>query len=185
MSPVPNAPIDYSAPVFVTSGLTWTSGPLAVAGTWGFGVRAANQWGEEQNLDASVYVTFDSQGNDITNRPSAPTNLRAFPVAGAKIKIEWAAGPASTPAKRVTSFAVYMTAGPHVSYGAAAQIVQANGAIAGVYQDTQQGIDGQLYTIGVRASNASGTEHNMITVQATADGTGPGPVSGLTLTPVP
>jgi hypothetical protein len=164
---------------------TWTSSALTVPGTWGFGIRAYNAAGEEQNLDCSVYVTFDAQGHDITNVPSAPVALRAFATKGAGIRVEWAAGPATTPAKRATGFYVYMTAGATISYATPDATVNANTAILGSYVANLTGIDGVSYTVGVRAFNATGTESNTNTVSVTADGTRPTAVTGLTATPVP
>lgn len=192
MSPAVGQPIDYDTPVATTAGLTWTSGPLLVPGPWSFGVRAANLYGEEQNLDCSVTVLFDANGNDISNVPPPPVGLRAFPTAGAKIKVEWSAGlPSANPKKRPSGFHVYMSAGTSLSYSSPAATVSATtgitagGAIAGAYQTTLQGVDGTLYTIGVRAFNSVAEEANTTTVTATADGTGPLDVSNLLITLVP
>ena len=83
----------YSSPIATTGLLTRTVfGPLALPRTWRFGVRAYDTATmlEEENLDAAVTIILDAAGIDITNRPKAPTALRAFPRAGGTIRVEWA-----------------------------------------------------------------------------------------------
>jgi hypothetical protein len=180
----PGQPIDYNTPVATTMLLTWTSSGLIVPGVWGFGVRAENEYGEEQNLDCALTVIFDASGHDITNIPAPPIALRAFATAGAGIRVEWAYPPARG-AKAPTGFHAYLGS-PSPDYTTPAATVAANGAIMGGFQINIPGlVDGTTYRVGVRAYNASGEEANATTVSVTADGTGPAPVSGLTLTPVP
>lgn len=185
MSPVAGDPIDYNAPVFTTAGLTWTSAPLPVPGRYGFGVRAANSAGEEQNLDASVFVTFSATGFDVSNIPPPPVGLRAFARAGAKIVIEWSAGSTTVGGKKPIGFHVYATAGAILSYAVPVATVPFGASIAGAYQAVYQGIDGDTYTIGVRVYNASGEDGNTVTVAVTAVATGPLPVGGLSAVLVP
>ena len=85
-------PINYNSPIATVSVLTWTSSPLAFPGIWRFGVRAFDPVTmlEEENLDCAVTIILDASGIDITNRPKAPTALRAFPRAGGTIRVEWA-----------------------------------------------------------------------------------------------
>jgi hypothetical protein len=73
-------PINYGSAIATVGGLTWTSSALAYPGTWRFGVRAFNAFGEEQNLDCAVTIVLDAGGFDITLRPVAPVGLRAFAV---------------------------------------------------------------------------------------------------------
>ena len=77
-------PIGYTT-VIATVGLsnsTWTSTTITAPGTWRFGIRAMNGYGEEQNLDCAVTIVLDAFGNDITNQPQPPTGLRAHATAG-------------------------------------------------------------------------------------------------------
>jgi len=169
-----NGPIDYATPVATTALTTWTSGPLAVPGTWRFGVRAFDQYGEEQNLVCSVTVTFDQWGNDITNRPLPPAGLRAFPLSGGRIRVEWTslfAGPAARAAAR---YDVYMTAGPAPDYAAPAATVPASAGLFGIYGTTLTGgIDEQEYAIAVRAVNAHGDDGGAAFVAVAAEAAGP------------
>lgn len=188
MSPGVNQPIDYTTVVSTVLGFentTWTSGPLAVPGTWGFGVRAYDDAGEEQNLSASVFVTFDAAGHDISNMPPAPVGLRAFATKGAGIRVEWAPGATSIAAKRPTGFHVYLTAGSTLSYATPAATVAANTSIQGAFHANLTGIDGVSYTVGVRAYNSSGEEQNTVTRSVTADGSGPLPISSLASVAIP
>ena len=84
-----NGSINYNVPIATVYGYTWTSPPLTYPDTWRFGVRAFNQYGEEQNLDAAVTIILDAGGNDITLRPSPPVGLRAFALAAGSVRAEW------------------------------------------------------------------------------------------------
>jgi hypothetical protein len=179
-------PIDYSTPIATTGLLTWTSSPLAFPGTWRFGVRAFDTLTmlEEENLDAAVTIILDAAGIDITNRPKAPTALRAFPRAGGTIRVEWAYNTIN-PAPVPTGFHVYKgTTGPP-NYGVVAATVSFQAAVAGAFMVDLPGlVNGTVYTIGVRAFNSTAEEPNTVTVNCTADSTGPTAVVSLTATAI-
>jgi len=153
-------------------------------GAWSFGVRAENANGEEKNLDCAVSIVLDAFGNDITNRPDPPMGLRAFPLAGASIRVEWSY-PTTRGAKAPVGFNVYIGAGVSPNYSAPAAAVAYNAGILNTYIANLSGlVDGVTYSIGVRSFNASGEEANTRSLQVTADATGPGPVDGLSAAPI-
>lgn len=180
------APIDYSLPIATTGLLTWTSSPLGFPGTWRFAVRAFDPVTslEEENLDAAVTIILDASGVDITNRPKAPTALRAFPRAGGTIRVEWAYNTIN-PAPVPTGFHVYKGTGGVVSYGSPAATVSFQAAIAGSFVTDLTGlVNGTVYTIGVRAYNSTAEEPNTVTVNCAADATGPAAVVSLSATAI-
>jgi hypothetical protein len=173
-------PINYAAPIATVSGTTWTSGTLASTGTWSFGVRAFDGYGEEQNLDCAVTIVLDANGNDITNRPMPPVGLRGFATPNASIRVEWSYPPTCGP-RAPTGFHVYCTAGTSVNYANPAATVPFNTGIFNSFVANLSSLsDGTSYSIGVRAYNASGEETNSGTVVVTADATGPAAVDSLT-----
>ena len=64
-------PIDYSSPLATSSDLNWTAGPLSFPGIWSLTVRAFDSVSglEEQNVDCTISIILDSNGNDITYSP--------------------------------------------------------------------------------------------------------------------
>ena len=177
-------PIDYSSAIATSSGLSWTSGALTFPGTWSFSVRAYDTVSglEDQNLDCAISITLDSNGNDITARPLPPLALRAFAQAAGSIRVEWyypqSAGPTAP-----TGFNVYTGTGGSPDYESPAATVAFSAGIANTFVSDLTGfIDGMVYTIGVRAFNATAEESNTNTVSVTADATGPAAVVALTAT---
>jgi hypothetical protein len=176
--------IDYTIPVATVYGLTWTSHPLAYPDTWRFGVRAFNNYGEEQNLDAAVTIILDSGGNDITLRPGPPIGLRAFPLAGGTVRVEWSY-PVLNRATVPTGFHVYLGTGGPPSYGGPPATVLFSSGVLNVFVCNLAGLTGgTTYQIGVRAYNAVAEEPNTVTVSVTADTAGPAAVDSLTGTAV-
>jgi len=172
-------PVDYSSPVGALLATTWTSSGLTAPGTWGFGVRAADGRGEEQNLDCAVSIVLDAFGNDITNRPAPPVGLRAVPLAGASLRVEWYYPP-TRGAKAPVGFNVYIGTGATPDYSTPTATVPYGVGIFNTFVADLSGLaDGVTYAIGVRAFNASGEEANTRSLSITADGTGPGPVDSL------
>ena len=179
-------PINYASIVATTSSLTWTSVCSAYPGTWRFGVRAYNTSNtlEEENLDASVTIILDASGNDITNRPAAPFGLRAFATANGGIRVEWAYNTIN-PSPVPTGFHVYIATGGMRSYGSVAATVPFASAIAGTFvANLIGGTNGTIYTIGVRAYNATAEEPNTNTVNVTALSVGPTAVVSLSATAI-
>ena len=166
--------------IATTGMLDWTSSPLTVPGTWRFGVRAFNGFGEEQNLDCSITLILDAGGGDITDRPIAPTALRAFPTAGGGVRVEWAYNTIN-PSPVPTGFHVYKGTGGTPYYGAPAVTVSFQAAIGVTFVANLAGLtNGTTYTIGVRAYNGLAEEPNTNTVNVTADSAGPSAVVDLT-----
>jgi hypothetical protein len=178
-----SGPINYSSIVATILGFTtttWTSAPLTFPDTWKFGVRAFNANGEEQNLTCAVTLVLDSSGIDITNRPIAPTGLRAFATVGGGIRVEWTYIP-TTAAKLPTGFHVYIGTGGTPSYGSPVATVSYQSSIANMFVANLASLtDGTAYTIGVRSYNSTAEEPNTNTVTVTADATGPTAVVSLT-----
>lgn len=163
---------------------TWTTPALAAPGTWGFGVRAEDVNGEEQNLDCAVTIVLDASGNDVTGRPGPPGGLRAFPLAAGSVRVEWSYPPARG-ACAPTGFHVYLGVGAAPDYSTpAAEVAYGSGAFNAFVADLPALTDGMSYVIGVRAFNASGEEANTTTVGVTADATGPRPVDLLIATAI-
>jgi hypothetical protein len=169
-------PINYGTRVATTDQLTVNLGALAYPSTWSFGVRAENEFGEEQNLDCEVTIVLDANGNDISTMPAAPTALRAFATARGGIRVEWGYPQA---AAKPLGFHVYIGPGPP-DYTTIAATVSFNAGRAGVWIADLAGLsDGTTYSIGVRAFNSTIEETNTATVTATADATGPAAVHNL------
>jgi hypothetical protein len=181
-------PIDYTNPIANINLLTWTIGPLSYPGVWRFGVRPYDTlYGlEEENLDCAVTLILDAAGVDITNRPKAPTALRAIPRAGGTIRVEWAYNTIN-PQPAPTGFHIYKGTSGIVNYASPAATVSFAGAIAGsgAYMADLVGLtDDTTYTIGVRAFNGTAEEPNTVTVSCAADASGPAAVHSLTATAI-
>jgi hypothetical protein len=178
-----NDPINYTTPIATITGfntLTWTSSPLAFPGYWKFAIRAFNQHGIEQNLNCEIDLILDSSGNDITNLPSAPTGLRAFPLKAAAIRVEFAFLPTAR-TKLPTGFHVYTGTGGVPSYTTPAATIPYTVGLSNSFTTTLTGlVDDTTYSIGVRAFNSVSEEKNTVFVNCTADAVGPLAVIGLT-----
>ncbi len=173
-----SGPINYLTPIATVTGLTWTSPPLAYPDDWWFGVRAFNSFGEEQNLDCVVELILDSLGHDITNRPLPPTGLRAFARPAGAVRVEWAYPP-TRGAKAPTGFHVYIGLGIP-NYTAITATVLFTTGIVNTFVANLSGLaDEVVYTIGVRAYNATAEEPNTTTVSVTAEAVGPDAVDNL------
>ena len=84
---------------------------------------------EEKNLDASVTIILDAMGIDISQRPKAPTALRAFAKAGGTIRVEWAYNTIN-PSPVPTGFHIYRGTGGSPSYASPVATVNFAAAIA-------------------------------------------------------
>lgn len=178
-------PIDYGTVVAtVTSGTTYDTAPIATGSDVRFAVRAFDSLStqEEKNVDAFVRIVTNGSGVDVTNRPLAPTGLTAAPRAGGKVRVRWRARVLASDANRPTTFNVYKGTGGSANYASAAATVAATPGLF-VYEADLTGLtNGVAYTVGVRASNATGEEPNTTTTVATADATAPDNVDSLTIT---
>lgn len=172
--------IDYAEPVAnLPSGtLTWTSSGLSAPGVWQFGVRAQNANGEEQNLDVSVTIAIDENGNDVTNQPRPPVGLRAIPKAGGVIRVEWSV-PSNNGSNAPTQYNVYLTPGTTPSYASPSATVAANTIMLGIGTCDLAATGGTQYAVSVRSANASGLDAGAPYVVTTAASTGPGAVLNL------
>ena len=176
-------PVDYAAPIGAVMATTWTTLGLAAPGTWAFGVRAADGNGEEENLDCAVTIVLDASGNDISARPAPPVGLRAFPLAGGAVRVEWYSPPVREAAP--VGFNVYLGPGATPDYATPTAVVAYGSGLFNTFVADLSGLtDGAVYSIGVRAFNASGEEANTISVGVTADATGPLPVDLLIATAI-
>jgi hypothetical protein len=177
-------PVDYAVPIGAVTTTTWTTSGLAAPGIWSFGVRAADGNGEEENLDCAVTIVLDASGNDISGRPAPPVGLRAFPLAGGAVRVEWYSPPVrggGAPA----GFNVYLGPGANPDYATPAAAVAYGSGLFNTFVVDLSGLaDGMVYSIGVRAFNASGEEANTTSVRVTADATGPRPVDLLIATAI-
>ncbi len=176
----------YGSPIAALEATSWTTPALASPGTWSFAVRAADVNGEEQNLDCAVTIVLDALGNDVTGRPAPPSGLRAFPIAGGQVRVEWSYCPAMGPGVP-TGFHVYLGSGSGAlpDYTSpAAEVAYGAGVFDAFVADLAGLTDGATYSVGVRAFNASGEETNTASITVTADATGPMPVDFLTATAI-
>lgn len=175
--------VNYSAVLARVNDLFWSAAPLPPSSTITYAVRAVDPATnlEEHNVDAQVTIVTDAAGVDITNRPPPPIALTVTPIVGAGLRIEWQYPiPLATLAASLpTGFHVYRGTGGTPSYTTP---VATAGFVRGLtkYRVNLTGLtDGTTYAVGVRAFNLTAEEPNVIFVTATADGTGPLPVSGL------
>ncbi|WP_165068402.1 hypothetical protein [Paludisphaera rhizosphaerae] len=174
-------PIDYATPVAEVSDATWTSGPLDAASSYRFGVRVYDSRSglEESNIDASTALVLDALARDATRTPPAPVGLRAVPLAGGAVRLEWSC-PAASAARSPSQFNVYMNPGAIASYASPTATTPASNSRNGVYSIELTGLaDGVAYAAVVRAANSSGEEPNTAAVQFTADSTAPAPIDAL------
>ncbi|MHB1559513.1 MAG: fibronectin type III domain-containing protein [Isosphaeraceae bacterium] len=173
-------PIQYASPVAMTSGTSWTSATLG-PGTWSFGVRAydTSSGDEEENLDCAISVVLDALGNDVTNRPAPPSGLRALARPGGSIRVEWLYPPTRGPAAP-SAFNVYLGSGNVPNESAPAANVPFAAGIRNAFAvDIPSLTGGVVYTVAVRAVNASGQDQGTATVSVIADAVGPAAVDGL------
>ncbi len=176
-------PINYNTGIDTTSGLTFTTGALAYPGTWRFGVRASDLYGQEQNVDCAVTIILSATGVDITNMPVAPVALRALARMGGAIRVEWGYPAVTNRAKTPTGFHVYRGTGGIVNYTTPVATVLWGTMVAGSFVANLTGLtNGATYTMGVRAYNATAEETNTNTVSATAVSVGPTAVESLLAT---
>lgn len=166
-------PIDWATIVATVSGLTWTSGTLALSSDTTYGIRAYDTVAalEEQSIDATARILLDGSGADITNRPLPVANLTASVKVNGSIALDWVwFGPTNpTP---LTGFKVYGGT-PTISYSSPLATIPYS-AGRNTFRTTLAGLtDGSSYQIGVRAYNATGDDGSLSVVTIVADATGP------------
>ena len=173
-------PINYATPIATTTTTTYTTTALNPGGTYRLAVRALDSSTGlvDQNIDCAVEIVLSAQGTDVTARPVAPIGLRAFPLAGGGIRVEWS----YLSLDRATlplGFHVYVSTSGPISYGTPQQTVVYVRDLS-AYGLTLTGYTGGVVcTFGVRAYNAVGEEPNTTTVSVVALATGPVAVDGL------
>jgi hypothetical protein len=158
-------PIDYATVVASVAGSEWTSAALSFPGRFKLGVRAFDPLTglEEQNLDAAVELVLDATGNDVTGVPHSPVGLRAFPVAGGKVRVEWTC-PCSDLSRQPRGFHIYVGSGLIVDYSQpVATLPWSSGRFGSFSADLSGLTDRTNYAIGVRAFSAVGEESNTFT----------------------
>lgn len=177
--------IDYSTPVAETTAATWTSGPLNAPGSYRFGVRARDETSglEEANIDAAAALILNAQAGDATRTPPAPVGLRAIPLAGGRVRLEWAT-PVSSSDRRPFRFNIYMSPGAITSYAVPTATTPAASARNGFCFIELGGLaDGVAFEAVIRSANDAGEESNVSAVRFTADSSAPDGVDGLLAAP--
>jgi hypothetical protein len=150
-------PVDYSAPVASTAGLTYTTGQLGLSTDTTFVVRAYDTVAglEEANTDACVRVVVSAQGVDASGLPNPPHALSLSPVPQGGCRLSWAYAPAA-PAGVPTGFRVYLTRGNAVDFGSPVATASYTPGKVG-YSVTLAGpLDVSIYTAAVSSVNATG-----------------------------
>ena len=178
-------PIDYSVPFDTVYDTTWTSPVLSTPSSTKFGVRAFGPFGlEERNLDASVQLELDAQGDDVTWTPHPPIGVRALPLAGGRARIEWSAV-ATNPRRKPTGFNIYAQPLALSDYTTPAATIPFATDRAGTFAaEIGPLTDGVTYAIGVRAFNALGEEHNTTSANLVADASPPSSIGSLKASPI-
>jgi hypothetical protein len=180
-------PIIYAVPIATVYDTSWTSPALAAPGSFKFGVRAFGAASnlEECNLDASVQLDLDALGADVTWVPLPPLGVRALPLAGGRLRVEWNS-PAMGSRRRPTGFRVYAQPDDLTDYTTPAAVTPFATDLSGTFAvEIGPLTDGACYAIGVRAYNANGEEQNSNTIRVMIDGQPPSPIDALLATPLP
>lgn len=176
--------VDYGTIIATTASLTYNPIAISPGSDCTFAVRTFDTVTglEDLNSDARVQIVTDASGNDITNRPLPPGGLSARATKGGKILIEWSyLLPANSSAP--TGFKAWTTAGASVNYAGTPILANYFASVVSYSVETAALTDATTYAIGVRATNASGDETNVISVSVIADATGPTAVINLTGSP--
>ena len=181
--PADGSPIDYTtAPTATLKALTWTSATMPTSSSTRFAVRVFDPATgyDDGNIDATVTVTLDSLGNDISGLPPAPVALSAVAGPAGALSVNWCLLlPPGAPAMPI-AFLVWISTGPAVDYAStpAATVPYVPGQT--LYQVTLSGlINGANYRVGVRSVNDAGTEMNTNMAGVQVGTHGPSPVTTL------
>jgi hypothetical protein len=175
-------PIDYAFAVASVAGLQWVSPSLSGPGRYKFAVRCYDPFSglEEQNLDAAVELSLDESGRDVTRQPPPPVGLRAVPLPGGTVRIEWASRPGDPRHPPPDEFAVYVGSGGSIDFDRPrARIPWSNSRLGAFWADLH-GLERGTHAVCVRArSFAAGEETNNHIIWITVDDTPPSAVDLL------
>lgn len=179
-------PVNLNVPLGTTSRHSYTTPPLAPGSDNTFIVRAYDSVTnvEEANTDARVRIILDASGQDVSARPNAPQKVSVLRMAGGACQVRWAYQPNGEGSPPV-GFYVYLIEGttpgysnPSATVSYARNMTSYSCVLAGL-------VNGQPYTVAVRAFNAVAIEPNTsATVSTIADSAPPSNVDALTATPV-
>jgi hypothetical protein len=168
-------PIDYSTPLATVAGLSHVTAALPLSAAARFAVRAFDTVSglEEKNTDATVSITLDAAGVDVSGVPPAVENVAAVAGQSGEVVVTWTWR--VIPGLAVpTSFSIWATAGGSVNYAVAANATKTYVPGLTTYQSTITGLTaGAIYSLGVRAVNAAGTETGTESASLTIPGTTP------------
>lgn len=174
-------PVNYGTVIATVVGLTWDTPLLAASSDWTFAVRAFDTISglEEQNVDCRVRIALDASQADLTARPNAPARLTARASKGGTARVDWTyrtLGQGALP----TGFKIWLTAGPSVNYAVAPALTIAFNGSQSFTANLTGLTDGAIYSIGVRATGASGDDLNTNAVQTTGNTVAPMDVDSFT-----
>ena len=160
-------PVDFSAPLASTAGLSYTAGPLGASTDTTFVVRAYDTASglEQAGSEARTRVVVGPDGTELSGLPNPPHAPAISAAVGGAARVSWAYAPAEswgTP----TGFHVYISPGATVDYSSPAASVSYSArwigyacVLPGPYPDSN-------HTAGVRSFNATGVEANTVTAVA-------------------
>lgn len=155
-------PIDYATPIGDVAGTSYSYANLPLNSTTRFGIRNYDDisWLEEANVDATVTVVVDGQGQDASDVPGQPTAVVASASGAASVVVAWQYYPI-TGRSDPTLFNVYMTQGPEVDWTAPPVASVAMREWARDFRATLDGIQSGLeYAFGVRSVRGAATDGN-------------------------
>ncbi|WP_148598068.1 fibronectin type III domain-containing protein [Aquisphaera giovannonii] len=174
--------VDYSLCLATTSKTSWTSPPLDAPASYTFAVRSTDiiTGLEEKNVDAVVDLALDSTARDVTDLPLPPRGLRAFAVAGGKLRVEWTDSQDGRLQRRPLGYRVYLGTGSRPDYATPVAVVSwGGGRYAGYSVDIDGLVGNQAYLVSVRAFGTSGEEQNTTVVTTLMDVEPPDEVDSL------
>ena len=174
-------PINYAVCLATVAGQSWTSPVLNAPCHFKMGVRAfdAAVGLEEQNVDAVIELILDINGNDVTRTPAPPLGLRAFPIAGGIVRIEWTC-PCGDSSRQPLGFHVYLGTGSVPDYTLPVSTVAWSDARYGCFSAELVGAgNGGPCSIAVRSYNTVAEEPNATVLHVTPDDSPPSVVDSL------
>jgi hypothetical protein len=159
-------PVDFSNPVFITPGLSYTPPPLATPSdtTWVVHTYDPVTQLEDNAPDTVVRLILNDAAQDTTTLPNAPRALTATPKPGGTALVSWSYFRNKNTAQ-ASGFNVYVGPWPTPNYLNPAAVVPASVNL-NLYSGTIGGlVDTRLYAVGVRSYNANGEEGNINVVK--------------------